>query len=165
MAAAMYGWIGPMFDALNKLWTRESGWNPNAVNPSSGAYGIPQSLGHGHPYNLGDARAQIAWGLQYIAGRYGNPEAAWAHETSAGWYAMGGLASGWAHVGEAGPELVNLGRGGRVISNRDSSMGGGQVVVNITGPVYSDSAGIKRLMSEIDREVSRGGSVPATFRR
>jgi hypothetical protein len=26
------------------VWTRESGWNPYATNPLSGAYGIPQSL-------------------------------------------------------------------------------------------------------------------------
>lgn len=36
------------------------------INASSGAYGIPQALGHGHVFDLGDARAQIAWGLNYI---------------------------------------------------------------------------------------------------
>src|SRR5262249_42098448 len=71
---------------------KESGWSPYAVNPSSGAYGIPQSLGHGHPFNLGDARAQIAWGLNYIRGRYGTPAAAWAHEVANNWYARGGFA-------------------------------------------------------------------------
>lgn len=90
--AAARGWTGAEFDALNKLWTRESGWNPNAVNPSSGAYGIPQALpaAQGHPYALGDAQGQIAWGLNYIAGRYGDPINAWAHETSYGWYDGGG---------------------------------------------------------------------------
>jgi len=29
---------------------------------------------------------QIAWGLSYIRGVYGSPGAAWAHETSSGWY-------------------------------------------------------------------------------
>lgn len=76
---------------LQKLWTQESGWNANSVNSSSGAYGIPQSLGHGHPYSLGDARAQIAWGLNYIKGRYGTPAAAWAHEVANNWYSGGGL--------------------------------------------------------------------------
>jgi hypothetical protein len=84
------GWTGPQWGDLFNLWMRESGWNPYAVNPSSGAYGIPQSLGHGHPYNLGDSAAQIGWGLDYIAGRYGNPANAWAHEMSAGWYDNGG---------------------------------------------------------------------------
>ena len=29
---------------LNSLWAKESGWNYQAANPSSGAYGIPQAL-------------------------------------------------------------------------------------------------------------------------
>ena len=29
---------------------------------------------------------QIAWGLNYIKGRYGNPGNAWAHSQSTGWY-------------------------------------------------------------------------------
>jgi hypothetical protein len=84
-----YGWSG-QFPALQALWNQESGWNAYAVNPSSGAYGIPQSLGHGHPYALGDYKAQIIWGLNYILGRYGSPNAAWAHERAFGWYDRGG---------------------------------------------------------------------------
>lgn len=78
------------YGALVNLWNRESNWNPNAVNRSSGAYGIPQALGHGHPYALGDWAAQVRWGLNYIARRYGNPGAAWAHEKRYGWYDTGG---------------------------------------------------------------------------
>lgn len=48
------------------------------------------SLGHGHPYALGDAAAQIAWGLGYIRSRYGSPLAAWGHELQFGWYDRGG---------------------------------------------------------------------------
>jgi hypothetical protein len=87
MLAAPYGWSsGSNWDSLIKLWNQESGWNANAVNKSSGAYGIPQALGHGHPYNLGDASAQIKWGLDYIKQRYGSPDAAWAHEVAHNWY-------------------------------------------------------------------------------
>ncbi len=71
---------------LDALWTQESNWDPYAVNHSSGAYGIPQSLGHGHPFALGDWRAQIRWGLGYIHSRYGSPCAAWSHEQNANWY-------------------------------------------------------------------------------
>lgn len=85
-----YGWGANQMSSLIPLWNQESGWNAYAVNPSSGAYGIPQSLGHGHPYNLGDYKAQILWGLSYIAGRYGSPAAAEAHELAAGWYDRGG---------------------------------------------------------------------------
>jgi hypothetical protein len=81
------GWSWP---ALVALWNQESGWNSYAVNPTSGAYGIPQSLGHGHPYNLGDYKAQIIWGLNYISGRYGSSQAAWAHEIANNWYDRGG---------------------------------------------------------------------------
>lgn len=85
-----FGWGPDQMGPLIALWNQESGWNPNAVNPSSGAYGIPQSLGHGHPYNLGDYVAQIDWGLSYIASRYGSPAAAEAHEVANHWYDDGG---------------------------------------------------------------------------
>ena len=89
-----YGWAA-YWPALLALWNRESGWNRFARNPSSGAYGIPQAL---PPSKMGpqanppvsSAGAQIMWGLNYIAGRYGNPGAAWAHELQAGWYDQGG---------------------------------------------------------------------------
>lgn len=89
--AAAYGWVGTQFSDLNALWTRESGWNNRAQNPSSGAYGIPQSLpaskmGALANPPLSSAAAQIRWGLKYIKQRYGSPSAAWAHEESNGWY-------------------------------------------------------------------------------
>lgn len=71
---------------LRLLWRRESGWNPWAVNPYSGAYGIPQALGHGHPYPLGRYRPQIRWGVGYIHHRYGHSCQAWRHEEAYGWY-------------------------------------------------------------------------------
>lgn len=85
-----HGWGQDQFGPLQALWNKESNWNPNAINPSSGAYGIPQALGQGHPFNIGDANAQIIWGLDYIAGRYGSPAAAWAHEQAFNWYDKGG---------------------------------------------------------------------------
>lgn len=93
--AASYGWdSGSQWDDLVKLWTKESSWSNTAENPSS-AYGIPQALPPtkmpkaAQPPKLGgssNAGAQITWGLSYIKQRYGSPSAAWAHETSAGWY-------------------------------------------------------------------------------
>ncbi|HEX5247808.1 MAG TPA: hypothetical protein VFW41_11835 [Gaiellaceae bacterium] len=83
-----YGWDTPSESAaLNALWTRESGWSPTAVNPKSGAKGIPQELGHTVPASYDtDPRVQITWGLNYIKQRYGSPAAAWAHEQQFGWY-------------------------------------------------------------------------------
>src|SRR3954470_2713746 len=36
-----YGFSSSQFGCLDSLWQKESGWNPHASNPSSGAYGIP----------------------------------------------------------------------------------------------------------------------------
>lgn len=85
-----YGWGSEQMSPLIALWNQESGWNPYAVNPSSGAAGIAQSLGHGH-VTLGDYVGQIDWGEGYIAGRYGSPARAWAHEIANNWYDHGGL--------------------------------------------------------------------------
>lgn len=92
MLAAPYGWsVEAQWDALDKLWTRESGWRNNAENSGSGAYGIPQALPASKLPAAGrkptnSATVQIAWGLNYIRTRYGNPVNAWAHETANGWY-------------------------------------------------------------------------------
>lgn len=74
--------------ALQQLWQKESGWNPNAVNPSSGAFGIAQILPSAHPTanrNM-SGQEQIDWGLNYIRNRYGNPSAAWQHSQQTNWY-------------------------------------------------------------------------------
>lgn len=102
---ANFGWGQDQMPDLIKLWNQESGWNDNAVNKSSGAYGIPQSLGHGHPYNLGDYAAQIQWGLNYIKGRYGSPDAAWAHEVAYNWYAKGGPVTAAALTPPSGADV------------------------------------------------------------
>ena len=86
-----YGWSQYDFDCLVKLWNRESGWNPNAYNRSSGAYGIPQALPGSKMASAGadyqtNYKTQINWGLGYISSRYGTPSNAWNHAVSTGWY-------------------------------------------------------------------------------
>jgi hypothetical protein len=76
---------------LNKLWTRESGWNHKAENKSSGAYGIPQALPGDKMAKYGDdwrtnPATQIKWGLEYIENRYDTPCGAWQHSEAKGWY-------------------------------------------------------------------------------
>ncbi|HEY6738022.1 MAG TPA: hypothetical protein VI076_04170, partial [Actinopolymorphaceae bacterium] len=61
------GWSDEQFGCLNLLWNKESGWRVNATNPSSGAYGIPQSLPGSKMARFGsDWRTnpvtQIKWG-------------------------------------------------------------------------------------------------------
>ncbi|MFF2495765.1 lytic transglycosylase domain-containing protein [Agromyces sp. NPDC058064] len=88
---AARGWGDDQFGCLVALWDRESGWNVYAENPSSGAYGIPQALPGSKMGSAGSDWAtnpatQIAWGLGYIADRYGSPCGAWDHSESNGWY-------------------------------------------------------------------------------
>ncbi|WP_461248275.1 aggregation-promoting factor C-terminal-like domain-containing protein, partial [Treponema sp. R6D11] len=82
------GWNDTQFNALVKLWNKESSWNPNAHNKSSGAHGIPQAL-PGNKMGAGwqtDYKVQINWGISYIKSRYGNPVNAWNHSKKYGWY-------------------------------------------------------------------------------
>jgi hypothetical protein len=97
-----YGWTQAQFPYLQALWQRESGWNSYAVNPSSGAAGIPQNINGWSAYAPGDYQAQVRWGDAYISGRYGTPQAAWAHEMADGWYHGGGLVGG--RLGVLGPD-------------------------------------------------------------
>ncbi len=86
-----FGFSSDQFGCLDSLYTRESGWNVYADNPSSSAYGIPQSLPGSKMASAGADWAtnpvtQIRWGLGYIQDRYGSPCGAWAHSESYGWY-------------------------------------------------------------------------------
>ena len=86
-----YGWSGPEFKCLAKLWTRESKWNHSARNRSSGAYGIPQSLPGTKMKSFGDdwktnPVTQIKWGANYIQKRYDTPCNAWQHSQDHNWY-------------------------------------------------------------------------------
>lgn len=86
-----YGWGDDQFACLDSLWTKESGWNYQASNPSSGAYGIPQSLPGSKMSTVADdwetnATTQITWGLDYISRAYGMPCAAWGHSQAVNWY-------------------------------------------------------------------------------
>jgi TP901 family phage tail tape measure protein len=108
-----YRWNTTEFNALDKLWTRESGWKQYADNPGSSAYGIPQALPGTKMGTFGkdwrtNPATQIAWGLSYIANRYGSPSAAWSHEQKVGWYGKGGVMTGRQIIGvaENGPEMV-----------------------------------------------------------
>lgn len=92
-ALGSYGWGDDQFSCLVSLWTQESGWRANALNASSGAYGIPQSLPAEKMSAAGadwrtNANTQINWGLAYIKSAYGSPCGAWGHEMSVNphWY-------------------------------------------------------------------------------
>jgi hypothetical protein len=110
-----YGWGSDQMAPLLKLWNQESGWNSYAVNPSSGAAGIAQSLGHG-AVTLGDYQGQINWGLGYIRSVYGDPANAWAHEVAYNWYDSGG----WLPPGLS-LAMNGTGRPERILSHQDAA--------------------------------------------
>ena len=88
---ASYGWAPDQMQCLQTLWTKESDWTTTATNPSSGAYGIVQSLpaekmaSAGADY-LTNYRTQINWGLNYIQERYQSPCGALNFHYANNWY-------------------------------------------------------------------------------
>lgn len=88
MAMRRYGYSPQEWKKLDYIIERESGWNPNALNEGSGAYGIPQILPSAHPgvKLQDDPMGQIRWLLNYIKGRYGGPQNAYQHKQQTGWY-------------------------------------------------------------------------------
>jgi soluble lytic murein transglycosylase-like protein len=78
--AKQYGWDDSQVNAWYGLIDRESGWNPNAQNPTSTAYGIGQFLnstwaGTGYQ-KTGDPQKQIEAMAKYIQNRYSDPASA-----------------------------------------------------------------------------------------
>ena len=72
-----------------ELVRRESTWNPSAVNPSSGACGLAQSLPCGKQAKYGawdDPVANLKWQYEYVNGRYGGYAQAIAFHDSNNWY-------------------------------------------------------------------------------
>jgi hypothetical protein len=96
-AATARGWgSGAEWNALNATEMREAGYSLTARNPSSGAYGMAQFINGPSEYyayggNPNTASGQATAMLNYIAARYVDPVAAWAHEQNYGWYDQGGL--------------------------------------------------------------------------
>ncbi|HYN66891.1 MAG TPA: hypothetical protein VES93_08370 [Ornithinibacter sp.] len=73
-----YGFSQAQWSCLDRLWVGESDWRWSAENPSSGAYGIPQSLPARKMATVADDYrtnpvTQIKWGLDYIKRSYGTP--------------------------------------------------------------------------------------------
>ena len=77
--------------AFDAIISHESGWNPSAVNPSSGAYGLGQALPGSKMASAGadwqtNPATQIQWTLDYMNARYGSVNAAWNFWQANHWY-------------------------------------------------------------------------------
>jgi hypothetical protein len=69
------------WDAYYFIILKESTWNPNAINPTSGAGGLCQALPFTKMATAGadyrtNANTQTEWCLSYIKGRYKTPQQA-----------------------------------------------------------------------------------------
>jgi hypothetical protein len=117
--AAERGWVGRQWTALYSLIMGESGFNPNAQNPTSSAYGIGQFLDSTWASvgirKTADPYGQTVGLLRYIAQRYGNPVnafSAWL-QRSPHWYGSGLEPTVFSRptligVGERGAETVTV---------------------------------------------------------
>jgi hypothetical protein len=86
-----YGYGADQFNCFNNIIIRESNWIVNATNPSSGAYGIPQSLPGSKMASVGadwrtNPATQITWAIKYMQDVYGSPCGAWGFKSANGWY-------------------------------------------------------------------------------
>lgn len=72
--------------AVNYIVQHESGWNPDAINRSSGAFGLFQALNKPGMTPGTSVKKQIDWGLNYIADRYATPAKAVSFWKTHHWY-------------------------------------------------------------------------------
>ncbi|MBP2208161.1 phage-related protein [Rhodococcus percolatus] len=118
-AFAPYGWNeGDQWAATDWIVQKESGWNPLARNPSSGAFSLFQFLGSTKdqylPDESEDPYTQGVAGAKYIRDRYGDPIAAKTFWEKNGFYDQGGIASGKGYL------LKDVIRPERVLSPRQT---------------------------------------------
>lgn len=91
-----HGWTGQQWEDAKWIIGKESGWNPTAVNPSSGAFGLFQlnpssgTLQQYLPDRNPDPAVQANAGARYIKDRYGDPTAARRFWEANQWYDQGG---------------------------------------------------------------------------
>lgn len=84
---AIKQWGHDEWASLEELLTRESGFQTYAMNPSSGACGLFQSLPCNKYGKKGlDLKNQVEWGFSYITDRYTLPSKALAFHNKNNWY-------------------------------------------------------------------------------
>lgn len=153
--AAARGWTGPMLTALLQVEAREAGFNMTAQNPTSGAYGLAQFINGASEYaqyggNSTTASGQITAMLNYIAQRYGNPEAAWQHELDFGWYGKGGpIDEPVIGYGMNSHRGYVIGESGREWLVPDAQMRGG------------DGASTAAMLAKMDELIAAARAIPA----
>ncbi|MDT0223463.1 hypothetical protein [Gordonia sp. AC31] len=173
------GWVGDQWLDTLRLGNGESGWDVEAENPSSGAYGLGQFLGEDKKqrwpqYFTPDAAAQAGPWSEYIKERYGSPSEAWAfwQAQSPHWYHTGGQVSGsgdvpaWLeggeyvvnrHAAQANMpilETINARRPMPTVARRPAGAGSGRNVTNTWNVQASPMDAIEAGMREQDRRAA-----------
>lgn len=158
---------------INYIVSHESGWNPRAVNPSSGTYGLGQMQSYNlHYYTKHGGKsnpiAQLMGIMDYIHDRYGSVAKAVSFWQANHAYATGGepAVGDKVLVGEHGPELAEFKDPVHIYSNEKTrqrlkpltsskpkvrpvrgtggALGDIQVTVNINGDVDGDNAKLQK---------------------
>jgi SLT domain-containing protein len=173
------GTLAAWESGLNTLITRESNWDPNAINnydsnaaagtPSQGlAQVIPPTFAAYHvagtSNNILDPIANVAAAIRYIVSVYGdisNVQQANPNLPPAGYYGgTRGAQAGWHTVGERGPEWVKFRGGEEVLPNGTlppggSAGGGVNVSIPITVQGNMDSDAYNRIENELVPKLRR----------
>ena len=110
---------------------------------------------------------QARWGLNYIKSTYGNPAAARRHHERSNWYEQGSAnaKSGWAVVGENGPELIQLAGGERVQNASDTRklLAENRTFIPNQGSGFDQSALVDAVSSAIQSGGVSAESLAAAF--
>ena len=87
MTAKIHKKFGHNWMKWAELIARESGFNPSAINPTSGACGLSQALPCSKmKCSLDDADCQLNWVEKYVNDRYGSIERTLVFHDIKGWY-------------------------------------------------------------------------------
>lgn len=83
-------WSADQWPAMEYVMNKETSGDPKAINKSSGACGIPQSLPCSKMLkvigSLDNVNGQLDWMVNYIASRYDNPKGAEKFHKINNWY-------------------------------------------------------------------------------
>lgn len=155
--AALFGWgSGAEWSALNQLEMHEAGYNPNAQNPVSSAYGLGQFLDStwaGYGPKTSDPKLQALYMLRYIKGRYGDPINAWA-----GYF--GGNLGGPTGYDQGGmlPPGLSLAYNGTGKPERVTPAGeAGGHVINVTNHItspFTDENRMRSVMADVAHDTA-----------
>lgn len=126
---------------------KESGWDPTATNPQSGAYGLPQFLGATKdkylPDSSSDPKTQGTAYDKYVGDRYGDPMKARDFWEANNWYDQGGIAR------NKGVLLKNINQPERVLSPQQTKSFDQMVRQN-----FQSDIGTSQIVAKLDELIA-----------